>query len=263
MKNLFILIFAVLLTVSHAVDNYGITCGGTLGAGLPFNVKYNGDVELGWLIRPALTIGSDNKFAIGVEYSYKYQNETKDNYFDNIIAESRDVSSHNIGLSFATTLSKTPFWYTFGYDTYTNGPFVNVNMGFYSGPDNYNANMLLSWNVYLSSNKLSTGITVSFQWFNEYYNDNTSSHAYYPSYTPTYTAYSSYTTDTDYYSDDDDDDTPSINYNSYYSPDTTTSSYYGGNRVYVRGHYRHYKSGKVSYVRPHTRSYPGTGRRRK
>lgn len=44
---------------------------------------------------------------------------------------------------------------------------------------------------------------------------------------------------------------------SSYQPDTTT--YYGtysSDRVYVRGHYRHYKSGKVSYVRPHTRSYP-------
>ena len=42
----------------------------------------------------------------------------------------------------------------------------------------------------------------------------------------------------------------------YQSDITTYYGTYSSDRVYVRGHYRHYKSGKVSYVRPHTRSYP-------
>ena len=40
---------------------------------------------------------------------------------------------------------------------------------------------------------------------------------------------------------------------------TTYSSGYTGDRVYVQGHYRHYKSGKVTWVNAPTRSYPGRG----
>lgn len=53
----------------------------------------------------------------------------------------------------------------------------------------------------------------------------------------------------------------------YYSSYSDTTSYYSSDRVYVKGHYRHNKNGTVSWVRPHTRSYPGTktygGRRRR
>ena len=50
--------------------------------------------------------------------------------------------------------------------------------------------------------------------------------------------------------------------NSYNSYNTTTysSAAYSGGDVYVSGHYRRSKSGKVSYVRPHYRSRPGRGR---
>lgn len=44
-------------------------------------------------------------------------------------------------------------------------------------------------------------------------------------------------------------------YSSGYA-DGYTGSY---DRVYVQGHYRHYKSGKVTWVNAHTRSYPGRG----
>lgn len=52
--------------------------------------------------------------------------------------------------------------------------------------------------------------------------------------------------------------------NTSVSSNTTdySSGYTGGyagsyDRVYVQGHYRHYKSGKVTWVNAHTRSYPG------
>jgi len=50
---------------------------------------------------------------------------------------------------------------------------------------------------------------------------------------------------------------PSYNTTTYSS---STSTYSSGD-VYVSGHYRRSKSGKVSYVRPHYRSRPGRGRK--
>lgn len=43
---------------------------------------------------------------------------------------------------------------------------------------------------------------------------------------------------------------------SYSSTDYYPDSYYSDNSVYVKGHFRHYKSGKVGYVNPHYRSRP-------
>ena len=53
----------------------------------------------------------------------------------------------------------------------------------------------------------------------------------------------------------------SSSYTGVSSNATEYSSGYTGDRVYVQGHYRHYKSGKVTWVNAHTRSYPGRGRK--
>lgn len=53
----------------------------------------------------------------------------------------------------------------------------------------------------------------------------------------------------------------SSSYTGISSNTTGYSSGYTGDRVYVQGHYRHYKSGKVTWVNAHTRSYPGRGRK--
>ena len=42
---------------------------------------------------------------------------------------------------------------------------------------------------------------------------------------------------------------------SYNTPTYSNNYSYSGD-VYVKGHYRHYKSGKISYVKPHYRSRP-------
>lgn len=258
----------------HADIKGGITVGGDVGLGMPFECMgidttlESGASEIGWTIRPAIILGKDNKFAIGIEYTYKYQKYTLDKYkyrditkdypwtgYDGTVHHSYytytehydeitsvAAVSHNIGISFTEKLSKNPNWWTIGYDTDSKGPFFNANIGVYHGPDDYNANFMLALYTYISAKKMSIGLTLNFQAYTDYY-----SAPSYSSYsTPSYSSYTSYRDTTTYYG-------------TYYPSDTTT--YYGSSdRVHVRGHYRHYKSGKVSYVRPHTRSYPGRGR---
>ena len=267
-----ILLGAILAT---ADADYGITVGGGVGLGLPFdglvdhNTLEDGASEVGWTIRPAIVLGSDSKFAIGVEYTYKYQKYTLKQSFDREVTkdypwtrydgtvehsyytysitdyENRTYrsSSHNIGISFTEKLSKNPNWWTVGYETEGNGPFFNANIGVYHGPDDYDANFMVAINTYISTKKIALGVTLNFQAYTSYYSSPVKQ---YSTYSTTYPSYS-YTADT--------------TYNSYYTPDTTTYSYVGSDQVYVRGHFRHYKSGKVGYVRPHYRSRPGRGRR--
>lgn len=294
MKNLLLLVFLLIAANSYAEIDCGITVGGGVGFGMPYDAvsgnyyddNYNtfesGITEVGWTIRPALILGSNKKFAIGIEYTYKYQNYTVEehktreitedypftwfdgtvehNYYTRTEYYSENVShtaiSHNIGLSFTEKLSTNPNWWTIGYDTDGKGPFFNANIGVFHGPDDSYANFMIAVNTYISTKKIALGITLNFQAYTDYYDgpkyksNYTNSYSYYPTYSSssTYTP-STYSSDTTYYS-------------SSYTPDTTYSYYGSSDRVYVRGHYRHYKSGKISYVRPHTRSYPGRGRRK-
>lgn len=278
MKKIFILACIFLCINSYADIDGGITIGGNIGLGMPYEAMSfdttldAGASDVGWTIRPAIILGSQKKFAIGIEYTYKYQKYTLGKYkwrdvtrdypwtgYDGTVQHSYytwpeeyyeqtsyTAHSHNIGISFTEKLTKNPNWWTFGYDTDSKGPFFSVNIGIYHGPDDTDANFMLAINTYISSKKIGLGIALNFQAYSDYYSK--------PVYnTPVYTSYSpsTYISDTSYY-------------NSYYTPDTSSYAYYsGGDRVYVRGHYRHYKSGKVSYVRAHTRSYPGRGRGRK
>lgn len=277
MKKLFIITLLFAILNANAGIGGGITVGGGIGVGTPLDYgKYEFCLyEYTGTFRPVIKLASYDGFAIGIEYTYKYQNytlnerKTRDitqqqqsivdgSYYTYTYTEeytehkTLPTHSHNIGISFTTNLSRSslsngPNWWTFGYDIDSKGPFFNANFGLYHNTD---GNVMLAFTTYISSKNISMGITLNFQ---AYTSDDTH-------YNKSYTSYSTYnstpyTYSQDTYVTDYNDDT------SYYTPDTTSYYYGNSDRVYVRGHYRHYKSGKISYVRPHTRSYPGRGRK--
>ena len=253
------LVIILLFSISCFANEYGITIGANIGLGIPWdamsydyeNELESGISEIGFGVRPAITLGYENKFAIGLDYNLRYQKFVYNRTYTTDIFQRDEVKekitslTHNIGFSFCAKLTKNPNWWSFGYDVESKGPYASASIGFFNGPDDYNSNFMMAFSTYISSSKMSVGLTLNFQTYTDYFIEKT-----YSSYSTISTSsYSSRYTPSKYYSAD-------TTYNNTVYPTDTTSYYGGTGRVYVSGHFRHYKSGKVSYVRPHTRSYP-------
>ena len=193
MKKLIIYLIT-LTTLVFADVNYGVTIGGGVGIGIPFTDSYDYSLDPEYIatIRPALILGDDQVFTIGLDYTFRQQNYTigedaqrivtKTDYgiFDNkpytysyteYYTEYKTYHSysHNIGISMGMNLNRNPVWWSIGYDTYSKGAYFQSTIGLLAGPRESNNGILFALNTYVSGKKISAGITVNLHWFGDSY----------------------------------------------------------------------------------------------
>ncbi len=193
MKKL-IIYLTMLTTLVFADVNYGVTIGGGVGRGIPFTDSYDYSLDPEYIatFRPALILGDDQVFTIGLDYTFRQQNYTigedaqrvvtKTNYgvFDNkpytysyteYYKEYKTYHSysHNIGISMGMNLNRNPVWWSVGYDTYSKGAYFQSTIGLLAGPRETNNGVLFALNTYVSTKKVSAGITVNLHWFGDSY----------------------------------------------------------------------------------------------
>lgn len=155
----------------HTTVNYGITTGIGIGYGLywDYDTYQNGE-ETNAFIRPALIIGKDQVFTLGIEYAYRSLQgkiEEYSLYEDNSIAFN-DIE-HNVGLSMGMNLNRNPVWWNIGYDSYSKGIYFSSMIGLLAGPHDRNNGLLVFLNTYISSKRVSGSIGIALHWFGDSY----------------------------------------------------------------------------------------------
>lgn len=173
MKKL-IIYLTMLTTLVFADVNYGVTIGGGAGIGIPFtdSYDYSLDPEYIAMIRPALILGDDQVFTIGLDYTFRQQNYTiGENDYSYYYTKYKTYHSysHNFGISMGMNLNRNPVWWSIGYDTYSKGAYFQSTIGLLAGPRESNNGVLFALNTYVSAKKVSAGITVNLHWFGDSY----------------------------------------------------------------------------------------------
>ena len=171
-----IISYIIILTSFIFADdevNYGITAGAGIGVGVPFT-EYSVDVEPEYIItlRPALIMGEDQVFTLGLDYTFRQQNYTitEDSYTSyRTKSETYHSYSHNIGIAMGMNLNRNPVWWSFGFDSYSGGLYLQSTIGLLAGSEENNNGVLFALNTYVSAKKVATGITVNLHWFGDSY----------------------------------------------------------------------------------------------
>lgn len=174
MKKL-IIYLTMLATLVFADVNYGVTIGGGAGIGIPFtdSYYYSLDPEYIATIRPALILGEDKVFTIGLDYTFRQQNytigENDYSYTNYTKYKTYHSYSHNFGISIGMNLNRNPVWWSIGYDTYSTGAYFQSTIGLLAGPRESNNGILFALNTYVSAKKVSAAITINLHWFGDSY----------------------------------------------------------------------------------------------
>lgn len=175
MKKLWILIL-IIASLCFGEVNFGFTLGGGIGIGIPFTDSYDWDIEPEYIgtFRPALILGDDQVFTLGIDYTFRQQNWTIGEYNDSYYSYYKEYTtyhsySHNFGIAMGMNLNRNPVWWSIGYDTYSKGPYFQSTIGLLASSRENNNGVLFALNTYVSSKKVSAGITANLHWFGDSY----------------------------------------------------------------------------------------------